>query len=64
MCFLELYKVVQIWPGQTVTCLHTNIPGHIWTSLYFFHGAKEANRELLQTETSGAVWTATEIGLT
>jgi hypothetical protein len=29
------YKVVQIWPGQTVTCLHTNSPGHIWTTLYF-----------------------------
>jgi hypothetical protein len=27
--------VVQIWPGQTVTCLHTNSPGHIWTTLYF-----------------------------
>jgi hypothetical protein len=26
------YKVVQIWPGQTVTCLHTN--SHIWTTLY------------------------------
>jgi hypothetical protein len=26
-------KVVQIWPGQTVTCLHTNRPGHIWTHL-------------------------------
>jgi hypothetical protein len=26
--------VVQIWPGQTVTCLHTNSPGHIWTALY------------------------------
>jgi hypothetical protein len=23
------YKVVQIWPGQTVTCLHTNSPGHM-----------------------------------
>jgi hypothetical protein len=32
---LWLYKVVQIWPGQTVTCLHTNRPGHIWTTLYF-----------------------------
>jgi hypothetical protein len=37
--FIELkppwkYKVVQIWPGQTVTCLHTNSPGHIWTTLY------------------------------
>jgi hypothetical protein len=29
-----LYNVVQIWPGQTVTCLHTNSPGHIWTTLY------------------------------
>jgi hypothetical protein len=29
-----MYKVVQIWPGQTVTCLHTNSPGHIWTTLY------------------------------
>jgi hypothetical protein len=27
------YKVVHIWPGQTVTCLHTNSPGHIWTTL-------------------------------
>jgi hypothetical protein len=27
-------KVVQIWPGQTVTCLHTISPGHIWTTLY------------------------------
>ena len=26
--------MVQIWPGQTVTCLHTNSPGHIWTTLY------------------------------
>ena len=30
-----MYKVVQIWPGQTVTCLHTNSPGHIWTTLYY-----------------------------
>ena len=29
----SLYKVVQIWPGQTVTCLHTISPGHIWTTL-------------------------------
>jgi hypothetical protein len=28
------YKVVQIWPGQTVTNLHTISPGHIWTTLY------------------------------
>jgi hypothetical protein len=26
--------VVQIWPGQTVTCLLTNSPGHIWATLY------------------------------
>jgi hypothetical protein len=26
--------VVQIWPGQTVTSLHTISPGHIWTTLY------------------------------
>jgi hypothetical protein len=32
-----MYKGVQIWPGQTVTCLHTNRPGHIWTSLYMIH---------------------------
>jgi hypothetical protein len=30
----HMYKVVQILPGQTVTCLHTNRPGHIWTTLY------------------------------
>jgi hypothetical protein len=29
-CFIILYyKVVQICPGQTVTCLHTISPGHI-----------------------------------
>jgi hypothetical protein len=28
------YKVVKIWSGQTVTCLHTNSPGHVWTTLY------------------------------
>jgi hypothetical protein len=32
---LSLYKVVQIWPGQTVTYLHTNRPSHIWTTLYY-----------------------------
>jgi hypothetical protein len=31
---IRIYKVVQIWPGQNVTCLHTNNPGHIWTTLY------------------------------
>ena len=30
----EWFKVVQIWPAQTVTCLHKNSPGHIWTTLY------------------------------
>jgi hypothetical protein len=29
-----VYRVVQIWQGQTVTCLHTISPGHIWTTLY------------------------------
>ena len=29
-----MYTVVQIWPGQTVICFHTNRPGHIWTTLY------------------------------
>ena len=27
--FHKMYKVVQISLGQTVTCLHTNSPGHI-----------------------------------
>jgi hypothetical protein len=35
-----IYKVVQIWPGQTVTCLHTNRPGHIWTTLYIPENAE------------------------
>ena len=30
----QKYKVVQIWPGQTVTSLRTISPGHIWTTLY------------------------------
>jgi hypothetical protein len=34
---VNTYKVVQIWPGQTVTCLHTISPGHIWTTLYMFN---------------------------
>jgi hypothetical protein len=34
-----IYKVVQIWPEQTVTCLHTNNPSHIWTTLY--HNARK-----------------------
>jgi hypothetical protein len=35
-CGLTIWKVVQIWPGQTVTCLHTISPGHIWTTLYIY----------------------------
>ena len=35
-CMPWKYKVFQIWPGQTVTCLHTNRPGHIWTTLYIY----------------------------
>jgi hypothetical protein len=34
LTFQRKYKVVQIWPGQTVTCLHTISPGHIGTTLY------------------------------
>jgi hypothetical protein len=38
------FKVVQIWPGQTVTCLHTNSPGHIWTTLYSdVHGPADSH---------------------
>ena len=40
------YKVVQIWPGQTVTCLHTNRPGHIWTTLYIWWEAEGAKHKL------------------
>jgi hypothetical protein len=29
----QLYKVVQIWPGLITSSLHTNSPGHIWTTL-------------------------------
>jgi hypothetical protein len=36
---ITIYKVVQTWPGQTVTCLHTNHPGHIWTTLYLVFSA-------------------------
>jgi hypothetical protein len=34
--YMYIYKVVQIWQGQTVTCLHTNRPGHIWTTFYIY----------------------------
>jgi len=30
----NIYKVVQIWPGLISPDLHTNSPGHIWTTLY------------------------------
>jgi hypothetical protein len=43
-----MYKVVQIWPGQTVTCLHTISPGHIWTTLYIQH--TRFNWNLISTE--------------
>jgi hypothetical protein len=47
-----MYKVVEIWPGQTVTCLHTNSPGHIWTTLYiFFLGTRYYTQ--YQNETAG-----------
>jgi len=31
---MVIYKVVQIWPGLMSPDLHTNSPGHIWTTLY------------------------------
>jgi len=31
-----MYKVVQIWPGLMSPDLHTNSPGHIWTTLYVY----------------------------
>jgi hypothetical protein len=43
-----LYKVVQIWPGQTVTCLHTASPGHIWTTLYFRKNTTRLSVSLLR----------------
>jgi hypothetical protein len=33
--FFLTYKVVQIFPGQTVSCFHTNSPRHICTTMYF-----------------------------
>jgi hypothetical protein len=39
-----IYKVVQIWPGQTVTCLHTNSPGHIWTTLHVWRNTEARSR--------------------
>jgi hypothetical protein len=41
------YKVVQIWPGQTVTCLHTSSPGHIWTTLYVANKLVTESEEIL-----------------
>jgi hypothetical protein len=34
----SMYKVVQIWPGQTVTYLHPNSPSRTWTTLYISCG--------------------------
>jgi hypothetical protein len=31
---IQLYKVVQIWPGRFVCKQITVCPGHIWTTLY------------------------------
>jgi hypothetical protein len=39
-----MYKVVQIWPGQTVTCLHKISPGHIWTTLYYASAALKSQK--------------------
>jgi hypothetical protein len=40
------YKVVQIWPGQTVTCLHKISPGRIWTTLYINTKFKSKDRNV------------------
>ena len=32
-----MYKVVQIWQGLMSPDIHTNSPGHIWTTLYYSH---------------------------
>ena len=42
------YKVVQIWPGQTVTCLHTNRPSHIWTTLYYSYRVPDQHPNLVR----------------
>ena len=39
------YKVVQLWPGQPVTCLHTISCGHIWTTLYYAYEGIEETRD-------------------
>ena len=39
-----MYKVVQIWPGQTATCLDTISPGHIWTTLYVWRNIEAPSR--------------------
>ena len=49
--YVCMYKVVQIWPGQTVTCLHTNRPGHIWTTLYVCKYVCMFHRHRLGTRT-------------
>jgi hypothetical protein len=51
-CYIRfIYKVVQIWPGQTVTCLHTNSPCHIWTTLYI---DRSINRRIVYSSILGA----------
>jgi hypothetical protein len=43
LCTVSIYKVVQIWPGQTVTCLHTNRPGqYIYIYCYQFCEVNES----------------------
>jgi hypothetical protein len=52
--FKVMYKVVQIWPGQTVTFLHTNSPGHIWTTLYLLQFS--CTQKCYQITSPGRVW--------
>jgi hypothetical protein len=54
---VKKYKVVQIWPGQSVTCLHTNRPGHIWTTLYDRAGQAADNNIIRRMRF--ACWTTT-----
>ena len=56
------YKVVQIWPGLIVYSLHTNDPGHIWTTLYmettvFAKLDKVRFVYSLHTNDPGHIWT-------
>jgi hypothetical protein len=58
------YKVVQIWPGQTVTCLHTNSPGHIWTTLYYmFACVRRRVRACVCPGASACAWACVHVAL-